>query len=82
MSNPANAVWQLQSDLAGQDQSGPVSLTGVEPISVAMSCSVRVVYCSRSQSGLLRLGLSFRSIETHPFGVTEPGCSTSRGSFR
>lgn len=32
MSNPANAVWQLQSDLAGQDQSGPVSLTGVEPI--------------------------------------------------
>lgn len=32
MSNPTNAVWPLADDLDGQDQSGPVSFSGVDPI--------------------------------------------------
>jgi len=31
MSNPTLGVWPLQSDLAGQDRTGTVSLTGVDP---------------------------------------------------
>ena len=35
MSNPTNGVWQLESDLDGETQSGPAPFVGTEPIRFA-----------------------------------------------